>query len=83
MTPPSPTTEVSSQLAAVTPSDKENSSSGSTSKIYTQLKHGVLHHFDLRPLPICICSEILDSWPIPNHEYVGFQQAIKDAAEED
>jgi hypothetical protein len=31
MTPPSPTTEVSSQLAAVTPSDKENSSSGSTS----------------------------------------------------
>ena len=51
-------------------------------KMYTWLKHGVLSRFDCRPLPVCLRSEILDSWPDPNHEYVGFQQVIKDAAED-
>lgn len=52
-------------------------------KMYTWLKHGVLHCFEHRPLPVCIHGEIMDSWSDPNHEYVCFQQALKDAAEED
>ncbi len=50
-------------------------------KMYTRLRHGVLHHFDHRPLPVCILGQILDSWLDPNHEQVGFQLAMKDAAE--
>jgi len=42
-------------------------------KMYTRLRHGVLWCFDRRPLPVCICGEIMDSWPDPNHQYVGFQ----------
>ena len=52
-------------------------------KIYTRLRHGVLCHFDHRPLPVCVHGEIMDSWPDPNHEYVGFQQAMIDAAKGD
>ncbi len=50
-------------------------------KMYTRLRHGVLRRFDRRPLPVCVRGEIVDSWPDPNHQYVGFQQAISDAAE--
>jgi hypothetical protein len=50
-------------------------------KMYTRLRHGVLRRFDRRPLPVCVRGEIMDSWPDPNHQYVGFQQAISDAAE--
>jgi hypothetical protein len=49
---------------------------------YTRLKHGVLRMHDRRPLPICVRSEILDSWPGPTGTYVGFQAAIKHAAED-
>jgi hypothetical protein len=49
---------------------------------YTRLKHGVLRKYDRRPLPMCVRSEIMDSWPDPNCNYVGFQAAIKYAAED-
>jgi hypothetical protein len=49
---------------------------------YTRLKHGVLRRHDRRPLPMCVRSEIQDSWPDPNGTYVGFQAAIKHAAED-
>jgi len=51
-------------------------------KLYTRLRHGVLRRFDRRPLPMCVRSEITDSWPDPNHNYIGFQSAINQAAEE-
>ncbi len=51
-------------------------------KLYTQLRHGVLHRFDYRPLPMCVRSETTDNWPDPNHNYIGFQSAINQAAEE-
>ena len=49
-------------------------------KMYTHMRHGVLHHFDRRPLPVCIRGEIMimDAWPEANHVYVGFQMAMKD-----
>jgi hypothetical protein len=36
-------------------------------KMYTRMRHGVLHHFDRQPLPVCVCGEILDElcW-LPN-----------------
>ncbi len=49
-------------------------------KMYTRLSHGVLRRFDCRPLPVSIHGEIMDSWPDPNHQYIGFQQAMRDAA---
>ncbi len=49
---------------------------------YTRLKHGVLHKHDRRPLPICVWSEIIDSWPDPNGNYAGFLAAIKHAAQD-
>jgi hypothetical protein len=49
---------------------------------YTRLKHGVLRRHDRRPLPMCVRLEILDSWPDPNGSYVGFQAAIKHAADD-
>jgi hypothetical protein len=49
---------------------------------YTRLKHGVLRRHDHRPLPMCVRSEIQDSWPDPNGTYVGFQAAIKHAAKD-
>jgi hypothetical protein len=49
---------------------------------YTRLKHGVLHKHDCRPLPICVRSEIIDCWPDPNGNYVGFLAAIKHAAQD-
>jgi hypothetical protein len=49
---------------------------------YTRLKHGVLRRHDRRPLPMCVQSEILDSWPDPNGSYFGFQAAIKHAADD-
>jgi hypothetical protein len=52
-------------------------------KLYTRLKHGVLRRYDRRPLPICVRCEILDNWPDPNHSYVGFQSAIKEASYDD
>jgi hypothetical protein len=42
-----------------------------------------MHRFDRRQLPVCVCGEIMDSWPDPNHEYVGFQHAMRDAAKGD
>ncbi len=53
-----------------------------TYREYTRLKHGVLRRYDRRPLPMCVHSEIMDSWPDPNRNYVGFQAAIKYAAED-
>jgi len=46
------------------------------------MRHGVLRRFDRRPLPVCVHGEILDSWPDANHEYTGFQLAMKDAADD-
>ncbi len=51
-------------------------------RIYTQIRHGVLHWFDHRPLPVCVYGEIMDSWLDPNHVYIGFQVTMRDAAEE-
>jgi len=51
-------------------------------KLYTRLRHDVLRRFDRRPLPVCVRGEILDSWPDANHEYTGFQLAMKDAADD-
>jgi hypothetical protein len=51
-------------------------------KMYTRMRHGVLHHFDRQPLPVCVCGEILDEWPDANHIYVGFQMAIRNAEDE-
>jgi hypothetical protein len=52
-------------------------------KLYTCLRHGVLRRFDWRPLPMCIRGEIMDSWPDPNHVYVGYQVALHDVMDED
>jgi len=41
-------------------------------RMYTHIRHGVLHYFDQEALPVCIYGEIMDSWPDPNHEYIGF-----------
>jgi hypothetical protein len=48
----------------------------------TRLRHGVLCKHDQRPLPFCVRKEIMDCWPDPNGAYVGFQAAIKHAAED-
>jgi hypothetical protein len=48
--------------------------------LYTQMRHGVLHCFDHRPLPVCVRGEIMDAFPDPNHTYVGFQATLRDAA---
>jgi len=50
---------------------------------YTRLRHGVLRRHDRRPLPVCVRGEIMDNWPDANHKYVGFQAALKEAAQED
>jgi hypothetical protein len=50
-------------------------------RLYTRLRHGVLRKFDRRPLPICVRGEIMDNWPDPNHNYVGFQAALRDVAD--
>jgi hypothetical protein len=49
---------------------------------YTRLMHGVLWRYDRRPLPMCVRSEIMVSWPDPNCNYVGFWAAMKYAAED-
>jgi hypothetical protein len=49
-------------------------------RMYTRLRHGILCHFDHQPLPVCMRGEIMDEWPDPNHVYVWFQAAIRDAA---
>ncbi len=51
-------------------------------KMYTHLRHSALHRFDRWPLPVCIRGEIMDSWPDPNHEYVGSHAALYDVVEE-
>ena len=51
-------------------------------RMYTRLRHGVLRRNDRRPLPVCVRGEIMDEWPDPNHEYVGFQAALRDATTE-
>jgi len=51
-------------------------------RMYTRMRHGVLRRFDRRPLPVCVRGEIVDKWPDPNHEYVGFQAALRDATTE-
>jgi hypothetical protein len=45
-------------------------------RLHTRLRYGVLHKFDLRPLPVCVRGKIMDNWPEPNHVYVGFQAAL-------
>jgi hypothetical protein len=50
---------------------------------YTRLRHGVLRKHDRRPLPVCVRTEIMENWPDPNRNYVGFQAALKDAAQEE
>jgi hypothetical protein len=52
-------------------------------KLYTGLKHGVLCNYDQKPLSIWVHGEIMDNWPDPNHSYVGFQSAIKEASYDD
>jgi hypothetical protein len=49
-------------------------------KLYTRLRHGVLHKFDCRPLPIFVRGQIMDNWPEPDHVYVGFHSALQDVA---
>jgi hypothetical protein len=49
-------------------------------KLYTHMCHGI--SLDRRQLPVCVRGEIMDSWPDPNHVYTGFQQAMKDVAED-
>ncbi len=51
-------------------------------KLYTRMRHGILRRFDRRRLPVCVREEILDSWPDPNHSYVGFQLAVKDVSDD-
>jgi hypothetical protein len=51
-------------------------------KLYTRLKHGVLRRYDRRELPVCVRGEIMDSYPDPNHKYVGFQLALQDVEED-
>jgi hypothetical protein len=41
-----------------------------------RLKLGVLHQYGCCPIPVCIYSEIIDSYG----NYVSFQAAMKDAA---
>jgi len=53
-------------------------SKASITRQYTHMRHGILHWFDQRQLPVCVCGEILDSWPDPNHIYIGFQLAVKE-----
>jgi hypothetical protein len=47
-------------------------------RMYTHFRFGVLCQYDQRPLPVCVCREIMDAHPDPNHQYVGFQAAIRD-----
>jgi len=51
-------------------------------KLYTRLKHGVLRRCDCCKLPVCVQGEIIDSYPDPNHKYVGFQLALEDVEED-
>jgi hypothetical protein len=51
-------------------------------KMYTRMRHGVLHRFDRRPLPVCIRGEIMDAWPEADHVYVGFQMALRAATDD-
>jgi hypothetical protein len=50
---------------------------------YTLLRHGVLRRHDCHPLPVCVRTEIMENWPNPYRNYVGFQAALKDAAQEE
>jgi hypothetical protein len=50
-------------------------------KLYTSLRHGILRRYDRRPLPVCVRGEIMDSWPDPDHVYVGFQSAVRDVGD--
>jgi hypothetical protein len=47
------------------------------------MRHGILRWFDRRKLPVCVQGGILNSWLDPNHVYVGFQLAVKEAVEEE
>jgi hypothetical protein len=49
-------------------------------QLYTWLRFGGLCKHDRRPLPVCVCGEIMDSYPDPNHQYVGFHAALNDVA---
>jgi hypothetical protein len=42
---------------------------------------GILCCYDHRPLPVCVCCDIMDSWPDPDHVYVGFQSAVRDVVD--
>jgi hypothetical protein len=50
-------------------------------KLYTSLRHGILRCYDRQPLPVCVHGEIMDSWPDPDHVYVGFQSAVRDVVD--
>jgi hypothetical protein len=47
---------------------------------YTHLRHGVYRKHDHHPLPVCAQTEIMENWPDPNRNYVGFQAVLKEAA---
>ena len=36
-------------------------------KLYTRTRHGVFRRYDQRPLPVCVCGEIMDAWPEADH----------------
>jgi len=52
-------------------------------RLYTRLRFGVLRKYDRRPLPVCVRGEIMDSYPDPNHQYVGFLAAMNDVSSDD
>jgi hypothetical protein len=49
-------------------------------RLYTRLRFGVLCKHDRRPLPVCVHGEIMDSYPDPNRQYVGFRAALNNVA---
>ncbi len=50
-------------------------------KMYTCLRYSVLHCLDQQTLTVCVCGEIMDSWPDLDHVFVGFQLAVRDAVD--
>ena len=51
-------------------------------KLYSRLKRDALKRYDRRELPVCVQGEIMDSYPDPNHKYVGFQLALQDVEDD-
>jgi hypothetical protein len=42
-------------------------------KLYTGVKHVTLFRYKCHPLLCCVCSEILENWPVPGHNDFGLQ----------